>query len=91
MLLGLLASNMTATAQGIVDNMLDVVSRFGFMPNGAKWRACTTQTEANKEARIDFPSCLGLRIYYLNRSQPPLLTPMVELLYNATQVCGLRF
>lgn len=50
---GLLLSDMTETAKGMVENLLSVVERYGFVPNGG-------------------------RIYYLNRSQPPLLTLIVS-------------
>lgn len=50
---GLLLSDMLETAQGMVENLLSMVEKFGFVPNGG-------------------------RIYYLNRSQPPLLTLMVS-------------
>ncbi|GAB5034603.1 trehalase-like isoform x1 [Nannochloropsis oceanica] len=50
--LGLLACDMKETARGLVQNLLDDVANFGFVPNGG-------------------------RIYYLNRSQPPLLSEMV--------------
>lgn len=53
--LGLLACDMEVTAQGLVRNLLDDVSTYGFVPNGG-------------------------RIYYLNRSQPPLLSDMVVAL-----------
>mmetsp|Transcript_8383 Transcript_8383/g.21410 ORF Transcript_8383/g.21410 Transcript_8383/m.21410 type:complete len:566 (+) Transcript_8383:63-1760(+) len=49
---GLLASGMSETARGLVQNLLDDVEAFGFVPNGG-------------------------RVYYLNRSQPPLLCDMV--------------
>lgn len=42
----------TEIARNIIENFLDFVEQFGFVPNGA-------------------------RVYYLNRSQPPLLTQMV--------------
>jgi neutral trehalase len=50
--LGLLASDAHATARGVIENLLDDVRAFGFVPNGG-------------------------RVYYLNRSQPPLLSDMV--------------
>jgi alpha,alpha-trehalase len=53
--LGLLACDMKETARGLVQNLLDDVANFGFVPNGG-------------------------RIYYLNRSQPPLLSEMVMAL-----------
>ena len=56
--LGLLACDMTSTAKGLVQNLLDDVSIYGFVPNGG-------------------------RIYYLNRSQPPLLSDMVVALLEA--------
>jgi len=67
--LGLLACDMTLTAKGLVQNLLDDVSTYGFVPNGG-------------------------RIYYLNRSQPPLLSDMVVALLEAdaalrTGWCGL--
>jgi alpha,alpha-trehalase len=54
---GLLTSGMLSTATGMVSNLVDLVHRFGFVPN------------ANRR-------------YYLNRSQPPYLTQMVELIYD---------
>ena len=42
----------TRIALNIIENFLDLVDQFGFVPNGS-------------------------RVYYLNRSQPPLLTQMV--------------
>nr|AXY94682.1 trehalase-like protein [Habrobracon hebetor] len=56
---GLLLSGMTQTARGIILNLLSMVERFGFVPNGG-------------------------RIYYLMRSQPPLLIPMIEKYVEAT-------
>lgn len=56
---GLLVSEMTATAKGMIENMLSIVQRYGFVPNGN-------------------------RVYYLNRSQPPLLALMVRLYMDAT-------
>ncbi|RDA91077.1 putative trehalase [Ophiocordyceps camponoti-saundersi (nom. inval.)] len=44
----------TAVARDMIDNFLDLVHQFGFIPNGA-------------------------RVYYLDRSQPPMLTQMVRL------------
>lgn len=49
---GLLLSDMTDTAKGMIENLLSVVDHYGFMPNGG-------------------------RVYYLNRSQPPVLALMV--------------
>jgi len=49
---GLLVCGMVDTAQGVVQNLLDDVSDFGFVPNGG-------------------------RVYYTQRSQPPLLASMV--------------
>uniref|UniRef100_K3WZ86 Trehalase n=1 Tax=Globisporangium ultimum (strain ATCC 200006 / CBS 805.95 / DAOM BR144) TaxID=431595 RepID=K3WZ86_GLOUD len=51
---GLLVSNMKQTARGVVNNLLEYVTEFGFVPNGG-------------------------RIYYLTRSQPPMLSDMVRL------------
>uniref|UniRef100_M4BUU6 Trehalase n=1 Tax=Hyaloperonospora arabidopsidis (strain Emoy2) TaxID=559515 RepID=M4BUU6_HYAAE len=51
---GLLVSDMSVTARGIVNHLLEYVSEFGFVPNGG-------------------------RIYYLTRSQPPMLSDMVKL------------
>jgi alpha,alpha-trehalase len=50
----------TEIALNIIENFLDFVEEFGFVPNGA-------------------------RIYYLNRSQPPLLTQMVRIYIEQTQ------
>nr|AGK89798.1 soluble trehalase [Apolygus lucorum] len=55
---GLILSEMHSTA-GVIDNMVSLVKRFGFIPNGS-------------------------RKYYLNRSQPPLLTAMVDSYVKAT-------
>ena len=44
-----------------------------------------------KYIRYDFRHGLipnGGRVYYLNRSQPPLLTPMVQQYYEATNDTG---
>lgn len=49
---GLLVSKMTATANGIIGNLLHQVDRFGHVPNGT-------------------------RIYYIRRTQPPYLIPMM--------------
>eukprot|EP01132_Coremiostelium_polycephalum_P002634 gene2634-3272_t len=57
---GLLVSDMTLTARGMIMNMLGLVQKYGFMPNGG-------------------------RIYYLNRSQPPLLVQMVLEFWEATK------
>lgn len=51
---GLLSCGLFSLARDMVDNLLDMVFMFGFVPNGG-------------------------RIYYLNRSQPPLLTDMVAV------------
>ena len=58
---GLALSGMNNTAAGIVDNLLDFVSRYGFVPNGG-------------------------RVYYLTRSQPPLLSEMVRSLFEANRL-----
>ncbi|KAI1369488.1 Six-hairpin glycosidase-like protein [Xylaria arbuscula] len=49
----------TEISRNIIENFLDFVEQFGFVPNGA-------------------------RIYYLNRSQPPLLTQMVKTYVDYT-------
>lgn len=59
MLQGLLVSNMTTTARHLVDNLLYMVDKYGFVPNGG-------------------------RIYYLTRSQPPMLALMVKMLFEHT-------
>ncbi|KAH6604373.1 trehalase precursor [Trichoderma cornu-damae] len=46
-------------ARNTIENLLDLVERFGFVPNGA-------------------------RLYYLNRSQPPLLARMVSVYVEHT-------
>lgn len=51
---GLLVSGLRETARGVVNNLLEYLAEFGFVPNGG-------------------------RIYYLTRSQPPLLSDMVRL------------
>ncbi|KAK9719755.1 hypothetical protein K7432_004582 [Basidiobolus ranarum] len=57
---GLLLSELHGTAKNMIENFLDIVDTYGFMPNGA-------------------------RIYYLNRSQPPMLTQMVKIYYEKTK------
>ncbi|OTB03120.1 glycoside hydrolase family 37 protein [Hypoxylon sp. CI-4A] len=49
----------TQISRNIIENFLDFVDQFGFVPNGA-------------------------RVYYLNRSQPPLLTQMVKTYIDYT-------
>ncbi|KAI0873941.1 Six-hairpin glycosidase-like protein [Hypoxylon argillaceum] len=49
----------TEISRNIIENFLDFVDQYGFVPNGA-------------------------RIYYLNRSQPPLLTQMVKTYVDYT-------
>lgn len=49
----------TDIARNTIENFLDLVNRFGFVPNGA-------------------------RVYYLNRSQPPMLAQMVALYLEQT-------
>ncbi|KAI2628328.1 glycoside hydrolase family 37 protein [Xylaria nigripes] len=49
----------TKISRNIIENFLDFVEQFGFVPNGA-------------------------RIYYLNRSQPPVLTQMVKTYIDYT-------
>lgn len=56
---GLLLCEMHQTAQGMINNFLSMVERYGFVPNGG-------------------------RVYYLMRSQPPLLIPMVAKYLNVT-------
>jgi len=56
---GLLLCDMKDTARGVIDNIIELLIRFGFIPNGA-------------------------RVYYLNRSQPPMVTLMVSSYYDAT-------
>ena len=51
---------MPATALGVTNNLLYMVTTYGFVPNGA-------------------------RVYYLNRSQPPLLSSCVSAVYEATR------
>ncbi|ORX94956.1 glycoside hydrolase [Basidiobolus meristosporus CBS 931.73] len=57
---GLLLSELHGTARNMIENFLDIVDVYGFMPNGA-------------------------RVYYLNRSQPPMLTQMVKIYYEKTR------
>ncbi|CAG9584378.1 unnamed protein product [Danaus chrysippus] len=56
---GLMISNMTKTARGMIENLLHLVGKYGYVPNGS-------------------------RVYYLGRSQPPLLAAMVASYYEAT-------
>lgn len=63
---GLLLSDMKETAKGMIENLLSMVERFGFVPNGG-------------------------RIYYLNRSQPPVLSLiMAEYITNTRDYGFLR-
>ncbi|KAG8810577.1 hypothetical protein FRC17_002869 [Serendipita sp. 399] len=57
---GLLKSELYSVANSTLQNFMDEIERFGFIPNGG-------------------------RIYYLNRSQPPVFIGMVLSYYNATQ------
>lgn len=57
---GLLVCGMSRTARNVVDNLLDDVRKYGFVPNGG-------------------------RIYYLDRSQPPMLSEMVLAVFEAQQ------
>ncbi|SMY28604.1 unnamed protein product [Zymoseptoria tritici ST99CH_1A5] len=65
-LLGLLRTkgSFTEIALNIIENFLDLVDEFGFVPNGA-------------------------RQYYLNRSQPPVLTLMVKAYVEYTNETSL--
>ncbi|XP_048482628.1 trehalase-like [Plutella xylostella] len=56
---GLLLSNMTETARGMIENLLYLVDTLGYIPNGS-------------------------RVYYLGRSQPPLLAATVASYVAAT-------
>eukprot|EP01084_Bolivina_argentea_P070895 128917_1 len=57
---GLLCCGMIESSIKLVENLVDLVDRYGFVPNGT-------------------------RKYYLTRSQPPLLTLMVNEIYNVTK------
>ena len=46
--------------QGVIENLLSLVEKLGFVPNGS-------------------------RVYYEERSQPPLLTAMVRAYYEKTK------
>ena len=90
-LLGLLRSGMSQTAKGILENMLHLVEEYGFVPNGARLWCARWRTAVSPAFSRLHPLCLlgpGLRAYYLTRSQPPLLTAMVDLYVNTT---GVRF
>ena len=54
----------TKISRNTIENFLDFVDKFGFVPNGA-------------------------RIYYLNRSQPPLLSQMVRIYVEHTNDTGI--
>jgi len=56
---GLLTGGLNEISRNIVENFMDQIDLFGFIPNGA-------------------------RIYYLNRSQPPVFTQMVWLYIQST-------
>lgn len=57
---GLVASQMLISAQNAVRNLIHMVHRVGFVPNGN-------------------------RVYFLNRSQPPVLTLCVAAVYDAIE------
>ncbi|KYQ89897.1 Trehalase precursor [Tieghemostelium lacteum] len=57
---GLLVSDMTETARGMLMNLASLISDYGFIPNGG-------------------------RIYYLDRSQPPLFSQMVKIYFDQTK------
>eukprot|EP00270_Netrium_digitus_P008533 TRINITY_DN2558_c0_g1_i5.p1 TRINITY_DN2558_c0_g1~~TRINITY_DN2558_c0_g1_i5.p1 ORF type:complete len:597 (-),score=60.28 TRINITY_DN2558_c0_g1_i5:501-2291(-) len=57
---GLIVSDMVPLAKELVENLLWLIQRFSFVPNGSRW-------------------------YYTNRSQPPLLSEMVRVVYEATE------
>jgi alpha,alpha-trehalase len=61
---GLLLSEMYDTTRGILENILAMVEKYGFVPNGG-------------------------RVYYVQRSQPPLLIPMVDS--YVTQTSNITF
>lgn len=63
MVRGLLLSNMKDTARGMIENLLYLVEKLGYVPNGN-------------------------RIYYLGRSQPPLLAAMVASYFAETEDLG---
>ncbi|KZT57237.1 glycoside hydrolase family 37 protein, partial [Calocera cornea HHB12733] len=56
---GLLQSELYAVAKATLENFMDELDRFGFIPNGG-------------------------RLYYLNRSQPPLFVQMLHTYVQAT-------
>ncbi|KAJ1665067.1 hypothetical protein IW140_003780 [Coemansia sp. RSA 1813] len=58
--IGLLKSGLYTTAKGVLQNLLDMVKAYDFVPTGG-------------------------RIYYTDRSEPPLLALMVKTYYEATQ------
>ncbi|KAJ1719396.1 hypothetical protein LPJ53_005839 [Coemansia erecta] len=57
--LGLLKSGLFKTARGVLQNLLDSIEQYGFVPSGG-------------------------RIYYTDRTEPPLLALMVKTYYEAT-------
>ncbi|KAL7628200.1 hypothetical protein AAE478_002398 [Parahypoxylon ruwenzoriense] len=64
----------TKISRNIIENFLDFVDQFGFVPNGA--RICTLEL-------------LPRTLDYLNRSQPPLLTQMVKIYVDYTNDTGI--
>ncbi|XP_041978627.1 uncharacterized protein LOC121732739 [Aricia agestis] len=57
---GLLICDMRDTARGMIENLLHLVDKIGYVPNGS-------------------------RVYYLGRSQPPLLAAMVSEYFEVTK------
>ncbi|XP_065203186.1 trehalase-like [Planococcus citri] len=56
---GLLSCGLKNTTKGIIGNMVHLIKKYGYIPNGN-------------------------RIYYSKRSQPPMLTQMVDTYYKET-------
>lgn len=84
---GLLASQMWTSAVALVENFFALVDTHGFVPNGCRVRTHHASPDPARGAAVQcsanllrFRRCM--QTYYTNRSQPPLLGAMVELLHN---------
>ncbi|ETN68426.1 alpha,alpha-trehalase [Necator americanus] len=92
---GLLASRMYATVRGMIENMQYLIEEYVSIPfflhcSVQSWLSAMRElvpncsdSDQNTALRFGFvPN--GNRIYYLNRSQPPVLTWCVHAYYMAT-------
>lgn len=72
---GLLKCEMLDTVRGTIDNFASLIERYGFVPNGVYPVLAQYVQRAASTLPVRAP---GTRVYYLNRSQPPMLAEMVD-------------